>query len=144
MSGQLQLHCTKLMRALSQAPAEPEDLDWALETIAARRVVRITLRKIQLAGALTMWWPCACEGDARIDVTSIPDRGASQRLAASSFAEAYRTAHEQFKKRVHNQQPVELDLDEPESSAEDDDDAASDPSSGGAARLPVQASPPAQ
>ena len=98
-----------------------------MERVCGRRVVRITLYKVNLAeGQLTMWWPSAFEGDAVVDVATLPDRSTAQKQSTASFAEAYKQAHEMFKQRVKDIKPVELHLNDNDAMDTDDGDGDGD------------------
>ncbi len=88
-------------------------------------MICVNLLKKPLAdGQIVVWWPAALQGDDCIDVASIPDRSAAQQKATASFAEVYKQAHEAFKQRVKEIQPVVLDLpDDADQDADQDADA---------------------
>mmetsp|Transcript_67254 Transcript_67254/g.109039 ORF Transcript_67254/g.109039 Transcript_67254/m.109039 type:complete len:239 (+) Transcript_67254:116-832(+) len=99
----------------------PEDtqLDWQVadqsQDQSGRRVVEVTLTKalpgaeslaaLPRSDAVIIWWKCVFKGDCEIDLLAIPDRkGGKDALA--SHQQVWKEAHQMFKEKVKNQQPM--------------------------------------
>lgn len=84
-----------------------EDADWEIVTCDGRRVVRLTVRKADMPGGMSIvvWWPRVLKGEPAIDVSSIQDR---KQGAGESFAQAWHDAHTQFRERVKKRVPVPI------------------------------------
>jgi hypothetical protein len=87
---------------------------WELADDATRgdggRVVAISLRKVSLVAGAVQWWAQLRDSDAPLDVTVFADR-----RGAGSFANVWNEAHAEFKRRIAERTPIEID-------APDDDD----------------------
>eukprot|EP01012_Entosiphon_sulcatum_P042538 TRINITY_DN5659_c0_g1_i2.p2 TRINITY_DN5659_c0_g1~~TRINITY_DN5659_c0_g1_i2.p2 ORF type:complete len:234 (-),score=29.65 TRINITY_DN5659_c0_g1_i2:1080-1781(-) len=79
-----------------------------------RRVVEIAVRKKVVSEGVTIWWNRVWKADPPLlDVTAIPDRKTAGSSSAS-FAEAWEKAHEQFRQKMEQRQPISVDLEEDE------------------------------
>jgi hypothetical protein len=68
------------------------------------RVVSIALRKVSVVAGAVQWWSQLRATDAALDVTAFADR-----RAAGSFASVWNEAHVEFKRRIAERTPIEID-----------------------------------
>jgi len=87
-----------------------EDPDWEMVSSNGQRAVRLTVRKADLPGGMSIvvWWQRVLKGEPAIDVSKIQGRKLE---ASESFAKAWKEAHIQFKDRVKNRKPVPVPVD---------------------------------
>jgi len=98
---------------------------WELVTIAGRRVLEITLKKLSPIPGAVIWWKHVFVDDPEIDVTAIPDRarsGGSGGAGTQDVANAWEEAHRLFKERAAAREPITIDVDEEEDDEEEEGD----------------------
>lgn len=59
------------------------------------------------SASLIIWWKRVFEGDAEIDLAQIPDRKGGKDALATN-ASIWKEAHEKFREKVKNHQPMEI------------------------------------
>jgi len=91
--------------------APEEDPDWELKDCDGRRAVRLRLPKAVMPGGLsvTVWWSKVLKGEPEIDVKKIQARE-GELEKREKFAKAWGDAHEMFRERAKNRQPIPIDV----------------------------------
>mmetsp|Transcript_101040 Transcript_101040/g.326137 ORF Transcript_101040/g.326137 Transcript_101040/m.326137 type:complete len:317 (-) Transcript_101040:123-1073(-) len=98
----------KLFAGAWEYKVQPEeDPDWEVKTHEGRRIVRLTVRKAEMPGhmSIVVWWSRVLKGEPSIDVSQIQDR---KRGASESFAKAWAEAHARFREKVKCRVPVPI------------------------------------
>mmetsp|Transcript_40173 Transcript_40173/g.87783 ORF Transcript_40173/g.87783 Transcript_40173/m.87783 type:complete len:324 (+) Transcript_40173:155-1126(+) len=87
-----------------------EDPDWELLDRDGQRAIRLTVRKAPVPGgfSVVVWWKRVLKGDPAIDLSSIGDRKTD---SVEKFAKVWEEAHAQFRQKVKDRQPINLDED---------------------------------
>ena len=93
---------------------DPEDiLDWELVSNSSlnEKYISIVLQKKSPLPNTNIWWSCVFEGDEEIDVTQIKARQeiTFKSSASSSFAEAWKAAHQQFVDKASTRTKINID-----------------------------------
>ena len=71
--------------------------------------MRVTLRKSSPGSNVVHWWRCAFAGDPVIDTSALGERQHAESRTAATRA-AWAQAEEEFKRRVRERVPVEVDV----------------------------------
>eukprot|EP00300_Choanocystis_sp_HF-7_P015994 c19257_g1_i1.p1 GENE.c19257_g1_i1~~c19257_g1_i1.p1 ORF type:complete len:285 (+),score=65.50 c19257_g1_i1:41-895(+) len=110
-------------RAWAYPIEKPQDedgefLDWEVKTVRNaqgdnHRIFHATFRKKSVAGVV-VWWKRAFQGDQEIDVTKIESR-AKRINQLDTNSTAWAKAHDMFREKAKEHEPVCVDLDEDES-----------------------------
>jgi len=89
--------------------APEEDPDWEVRDLDGRRVVRLTVRKADMPGNLSIvvWWKRLLKGDPEIELHNIEGRKKEQ---AESFAKAWEEAHVRFREKAQSRTPIPIDV----------------------------------
>jgi len=86
-----------------------EDPDWEMRSLDGQRAVRLTVKKKDLPGGMSIvvWWRRALKGDPAIDASKIQGRKLE---ASESFAKAWQEAHSEFRERAKCRKAIPVDL----------------------------------
>jgi len=87
--------------------APEEDPDWEMKACGGRRSIQLTVRKAEVGG-LIIWWKRVLKGEPAIAAEDIEDRRADK---AEDFAKVWAEAHEMFRQKVKERQPILINAD---------------------------------
>lgn len=87
--------------------APEEDPDWEMKACDGRRSIQLTVRKAEVGG-LIIWWKRVLKGEPAISAEDIQDRRADK---AETFARVWEEAHDKFRQKVKERQPILIDAD---------------------------------